>query len=1016
MRLALLAAGLGLAVASLSSLDLAGLSVSGLAQQHTQHRPQSGTHVSWRLSGTAPSSLSQSAAHLQVLRRKTTLVLDLVRETSASEAGTIRLTASELAALPASSTLDYRVRVRLNSTWSAWSAPAPWLVGPGPHAPADWPAGASWICVSTAGSTDLRSSILRSEFALPSGRSVASALVHVTGLGQYRLHVNGHDVTGEAGEFVTPGQTDWRKTVLYSTYDLAPSLLVAGGANAVAAQLGNGMYNVPSPSNGRYSKWVGSFGPRMLLLALVITLDDGSNVTVASAAGAGGKWLGTDGGPVSFAHEYAGEDFNESLRVPGFDLPAFDAAASNPLVAWSAVEDCSAAFAGGLLRPSSFEAVGFVDVLLALNMTSSSPPGTVLIDVGRNFAGTARLEVADVPQGHFLRVWPSETMYDGKIDQSSGGTPVFWQYFPNSSAPAPFSNVSLEPLFSMYGWRWLAVQVLSTSAAASPAVAGPNGTITVLSASYGLICDASLEGDETAAVAAFCDGKDPCPFWVCVCGDNTCPADAPPCLPDPSQNCAKDFSVTWRCTADAPGFNRSIYLPAEADNNVAALGCGAPPAPPPTPNVVSASGLFVRSAAKAVGSWTSSNKWVEAIFNITLEAIAANLQSVLTDCPHRERLGWLEVSHLMFPSIAYCFDISRLWAKIALDTVDSQLASGMVPDIAPEYTTFSGGFRDSPEWGSAAIQNPAWLLRWYGDAEIVNQTYAAGQRYVDYLLGQRDAQGLLSYGLGDWIPVVASPAGVTGTGILVQDLQAMASAATALGRPLDAANYTALAATVALAFERAFDPAGAGAYPTQCAAGLALALGFASNVAGAQRYLVGDVVSRGNVTTSGEIGNRYAFVALAEAAGGPEAVWASLLRADSPGYGWMLTMGETALSESWTDSRGDSHIHAMYGHVAEYLFVNVAGIQQAPGSTAWRRVRFAPRPPFAEGAGAWVEARFESPRGVIVSRVDIESAVAAVFTFMCPVAIECEARLPLSGRLVAVPATGTEHVVRDWAL
>ena len=73
---------------------------------------------------------------------------------------------------------------------------------------------------------------------------------------------------------------------------------------------------------------------------------------------------------------------------------------------------------------------------------------------------------------------------------------------------------------------------------------------------------------------------------------------------------------------------------------------------------------------------------------------------MLTDCPHRERLGWLEVSHLVFPAIAYNFDISLLWAKIALDTVDTQLSNGMVPDIAPEYTVFSGGFRDSPEWGS----------------------------------------------------------------------------------------------------------------------------------------------------------------------------------------------------------------------------------------------------------------------------------------------------------------------------
>ena len=371
----------------------------------------------------------------------------------------------------------------------------------------------------------------------------------------------------------------------------------------------------------------------------------------------------------------------------------------------------------------------------------------------------------------------------------------------------------------------------------------------------------------------------------------------------------------------------------------------------------------------------------------------------------------------MMPSIAYNLDISKLWAKISLDTVDTQLASGMIPDIAPEYTVFSGGFRDSPEWGSAGIMNPAWLLSWYADKETTNATYATGQRYVDYLLSQRDANGLLSYGLGDWIPVVNSPAGVTGTGQLVQDLQAMAKAAAALGRPADAANYTALAAEVAAAFERAFFKSGAGAqtYPTQCAAGYALSLGFATDVAAAQAWIVNDVRTYGcgNVTTSGEVGNVYALRALADAPGGPDAIWASLLRSNAPGYGWMLTMGETALAESWTDAQGDSHIHAMYGHIDEYLYAHVAGIQQAPGGAGWRRVLFAPHPPLGDGPGAFVRASFESPRGLLASHARVGTNEAIEIELTCAVGIECAARLPKSGRIVPVPATGRPHVLRE---
>ena len=85
------------------------------------------------------------------------------------------------------------------------------------------------------------------------------------------------------------------------------------------------------------------------------------------------------------------------------------------------------------------------------------------------------------------------------------------------------------------------------------------------------------------------------------------------------------------------------------------------------------------------------------------------MQSVLTDCPHREKLGWLEESHLLGSSIMYNYDVERLYGKIAGDIQDTQKSYGLVPDIAPEYTVFKGGFRDSPECGSAAVLNP-WLF------------------------------------------------------------------------------------------------------------------------------------------------------------------------------------------------------------------------------------------------------------------------------------------------------------------
>lgn len=58
---------------------------------------------------------------------------------------------------------------------------------------------------------------------------------------------------------------------------------------------------------------------------------------------------------------------------------------------------------------------------------------------------------------------------------------------------------------------------------------------------------------------------------------------------------------------------------------------------------------------------------------------------IFHDCPHREKLGWLEVHHLMAKSIGYNFDISRLFSKTIRDYYEAQLLDGFIPNIAPEY-------------------------------------------------------------------------------------------------------------------------------------------------------------------------------------------------------------------------------------------------------------------------------------------------------------------------------------------
>ncbi len=143
--------------------------------------------------------------------------------------------------------------------------------------------------------------------------------------------------------------------------------------------------------------------------------------------------------------------------------------------------------------------------------------------------------------------------------------------------------------------------------------------------------------------------------------------------------------------------------------------------------------LHTRNSSPAVGRFRCSNELFNSIYNLINWSVKSNLASVATDCPHREKLGWLEQTHLMGNSIKFMYDIHNLYEKIIDDMTEAQLENGLVPDIAPEYVPFTGGFRDSPEWGSACIILPWDMFNWYGDIEAVRKAYPMMKKYLNYL-------------------------------------------------------------------------------------------------------------------------------------------------------------------------------------------------------------------------------------------------------------------------------------------
>jgi alpha-L-rhamnosidase len=398
----------------------------------------------------------------------------------------------------------------------------------------------------------------------------------------------------------------------------------------------------------------------------------------------------------------------------------------------------------------------------------------------------------------------------------------------------------------------------------------------------------------------------------------------------------------------------------------------------PLPVVASLTGVVIGADSPRIGHFACSSDLFNRINTLIWWAQRSNMVSVMTDCPHRERLGWLEEDHLNGPSLRYNFDMAPLFRKITNDMADSQTNEGLVPSIAPEYPVFGGGFRDSPEWGSAFLLVPWQQYEYTGDLSLLERHYSGMKRYVAHLTA-KSQNHVVDYGLGDWYDIGPKPPGpsqqtpvaLTATAFYYQDVVILARTAALLGHAEDAKRYSDLATQIKTAFNDRFRHTD-GQYATgsQTSNAIPVVMGLAP--ADDKRpvdAIVTDIQNRGLAFTAGDVGYRYLLQALA-LNGRSDVIFAMNHQADKPGYGYQLKMGATSLTEAWDALRSSSQNHFMLGQIVEWFYGDLAGIRPDPDGPGFRKIIIKPSP---VGAITSAKATYDSVRGQIVSSWKRES-------------------------------------------
>jgi alpha-L-rhamnosidase len=369
-------------------------------------------------------------------------------------------------------------------------------------------------------------------------------------------------------------------------------------------------------------------------------------------------------------------------------------------------------------------------------------------------------------------------------------------------------------------------------------------------------------------------------------------------------------------------------------------------------NVDRLSGRFVHDDVRVDGNFMSSDELLNKIHRLIDRAMLSNMVSVLTDCPHREKLGWLEQTHLAGTALMDNYDLQALYAKLADDLDDAQQPDGLVPGIAPEFVVFEGGFRDSPEWGSAIVLSTWEAYQAYGDVTPLRHHYDAMQRYAAYLHGKL-TNGLLEYGLGDWFDIgpgepgesKLTSKGLTATATYYELLTDLEKIAALLGKERDAERYRAEAASLKQTFNEHFFHPDRNSYDTgsQTANAMPLVVGLVpeDRRAAVLDNVVADVRKHQNHVTAGDVGFHYLVRALTDG-GRSDVLYAMLSRTDPPSYGALIAQGATALTEAWDADPNSSQNHFMLGHAEEWFYRGLAGIDVDRSRPAADQIRIHP--------------------------------------------------------------------------
>lgn len=416
------------------------------------------------------------------------------------------------------------------------------------------------------------------------------------------------------------------------------------------------------------------------------------------------------------------------------------------------------------------------------------------------------------------------------------------------------------------------------------------------------------------------------------------------------------------------------------------------------PEISDIQGLFTHSNVPDNNRFSCSSELLNDIQEATERTFLANLVSVQSDCPAREKFGYGGDLNATSESFIYNFDMQAFYRKTIYDWVDAMNDSTFVdtaPYVGIQYCGIS--------WESAFLTTQYYLYLYYNDTDIIKELYALDNRWMDKA-ARLHPEGLVDQGLSDHESLAPVPVELIGTAHYLQCARIMEEFAAVMGDEQDEEKYRQLARKLEGLLRTEFwEQPVTEKINRQTLFATLLYHGIvpADQLDAAKDSLLNAVRNgpSGHFNT-GIFGTKYVLETLSEYAS-PSEVFDIVNSTAYPGWGFMIDQGATTIWETWKESDNTySNCHPMFGTVTEWYYRWLAGIRPDPENPGFKEFVLAPSAP--EGLAA-VNCTYHSPFGPIISNWKRGEEGAYHYEMTIPEGSTAKVTLPVTpGKEIAI--------------